>query len=86
MQANVNDGTFGALFVTVIIGAVLYLAFRYKKYGRYGYSRYGYHRYGYGYGYGSKNKKSKYGFDYIRTRLSKKKHETPYQYIEDDED
>jgi hypothetical protein len=34
MQANVNDGTFGALFVTVIIGAVLHLAFCYKKYGR----------------------------------------------------
>ena len=34
MQANVNDGAFGALFVTVIIGAVFYLAFCYKKYGR----------------------------------------------------
>ena len=40
--------------------------------------------YGYGYGYGEK-KYGRYGFDYIRTKLSKKKTETPYQYIEDDE-
>jgi hypothetical protein len=53
---------------------------------KYGYG-YGYGSgYGYGYGYGSKNKKRRYGFDYIRTRLSKKPVESPYQYIEDDED
>lgn len=56
-----------------------------SKYG-YGYGYGSGYGYGYGYGYGSKNKKRRYGFDYIRTRLSKKPVESPYQYIEDDED
>ena len=53
----------------------------------YGYG-YGYgakYGYGYGYGYGSHKKNGRYGFDYIRTRLSKKKVDTPYQYIEDED-
>jgi Mrp family chromosome partitioning ATPase len=43
-------------------------------------------KHGNGYGYGSKNKKRSYGFDYIRTKFSKKPVDSPYQYIEDDED
>jgi capsular exopolysaccharide synthesis family protein len=50
----------------------------------YGYG-YGYGGYGYGYGYG-KGKKHRYGFDYIRTKLSKKQEKSPYQYIEDDDE
>jgi hypothetical protein len=52
----------------------------------YGYG-YGYGTgYGYGYGYGENNKKQRYGFDYIRTKLSKKSAESPYKYIDDDDD
>jgi hypothetical protein len=45
--------------------------------------RYGY---GYGYGYGKHSKKKHYGFDYIRTRLSKKSEDSAYKYIDDDEE
>ena len=56
-----------------------------SNYG-YGYG-YGYgSSYGYGYGYGENNKKQRYGFDYIRTKLSKKSKESPYKYIDDDDD
>ena len=58
----------------------------YGGYG-YGYGGYGYGYGSYGYGYGKKSKKSRYGFSYLRSRLSKKhQNDTPYQYIEDDED
>ena len=51
----------------------------------YGYG-YGYgYSYGYGYGYGS-SKKRRYGFDYFRTKISKKKVESAYKYVDDDED
>ena len=35
--------------------------------------------------YGHKKKNNRYGFDYIRTKWTKKTVDTPYQYIEDDE-
>jgi capsular exopolysaccharide synthesis family protein len=51
----------------------------------YGYG-YGY-GYEYGYGYGNSNsKKKRYGFDYFRTKISKKKVDSAYKYVDDDED
>ena len=50
-------------------------------------SQYGGYNYGYGasYGYGS-SKKRRYGFDYFRTKISNKKVESAYKYVDDDED
>ena len=55
----------------------------------YGYgASYGYgYGYEYGYGYGNSNsKKKRYGFDYFRTKISKKKVDSAYKYVDDDED
>ena len=52
---------------------------RYQRHYGYGY------RYGYGYGYGRK-KKSRYGFDYLRTKLSKHQADAHYKYVDDDDE
>lgn len=51
----------------------------------YGYGGYGYGYGGYGYGYGRK-KKSRYGFDYLRTKLSKHQADSHYKYVDDDDE
>ena len=56
-----------------------------SNYG-YGYG-YGYgSNYGYGYGYGKQSKKKRYGFDYIRTKLTKKSEDSAYRYVDDDDE